>query len=202
MKRIITLLLIIISVCVITGCKQNENNEGSKELENNEIVIKALSLEDEEYAIAKSFGAQNPMIFSVSLTDHKVNKIDIWVDQYINGELVNSFMQIGENILSELTSGGYKIYFSTRTTAFNKENWILSVRDGGNMSSSAYDKDNIEFDTTLTLPIDQTSIALNNVADLGLLVRSKVTSGDAISTDIEKTIKENSEVYVIRCKFN
>ncbi|MCU6713194.1 hypothetical protein M6D81_31300 [Paenibacillus sp. J5C_2022] len=204
MKRHSTLLLLLIGVLIISGCKGNTNGFKIDEIESsqNQISIGYINFNDEEYSILKAAGSNNQMIFSINYGNEKVNNITYWIDHYINGELIESLMNMETRISNVSESKDIKIYFTTSEFVSKQEIWTLALRQGGNVSSGKYEIKSIDFDSTITYPLDEISTGLNEIVDLGMLIRNKGKNAISSSDDVERTIKENNEVYVLRCRID
>ncbi|MGG6310380.1 hypothetical protein [Paenibacillus macerans] len=78
----------------------------------------------------------------------------------------------------------------------------IKGREHGTVSSTKSEIKSMDFDSTLLQSIQTTSVTLNETIDLGMLVRNKDKNGITTSEDVEKMIRENQEVYVLRCKIS
>jgi len=195
----------------LAGCKSNQGIDSSNpgtavnninnEKKTGPISIQAVSLDDEEYTVLKAGGVQHSMIFLIELGNTQIQEVKYWIDHYRNGEQVNSFLNISSLILPESTSSTYKLYFSTSQMNSKDEIWTMSLRDNKSISSARYDLESIEYDSTIIHPINTIKTDLNEAADLGMIVRNLGMDQFGASDDVNQTIKENKEVYVIRCMF-
>lgn len=199
-------LIFILALCILAGCKSTPTSAPS-ELTPNQveeysetITIKAVPINDEEYAILKAAGASNAMIFSVDNGHMKVQQLNCWVDRYENGRFVGQLMGLGSKLGPDDATS--KIYVSITDINTEQELWTLAERHKGNISSGKIINTNMDFDSTAILPLNEiTSLELDKSTDLGVLVRNKGKNGFTATPDVEQTIKENKEVYVLRCQF-
>lgn len=211
MKKLLVLTIILLLTLTLGGCKSDQGIDSSNLSTavnniNNEkkvgpISIQSVSIDDEEYTVLKAGGVQTPMIFSVDLGGTPIKEIMYWIDYYRDGEQVNSFLNVSSFIQTESTSSTYKFYFSTSQMYLNNEIWTLSLRENNNLDTGRYELESSEYDSTIIHPIGVISTSLNEAADLGMIVRNLGMEQFGASDDVNRTIKENKEVYVIRCMF-
>lgn len=195
-----TVFILFISLCMLMGCKsstiESENNITEEKVE--QIVIEYINYDSEEYSVMKAAGADNVMIFSLDYGDVKAENINYWVDHYQDGKFSEKMLDMGSQITAGMKS---KLYYSTINMDAKQELWTMSLRQNGNVSSGKNLNTNIDFDNTLIQPINQNSTAdLNQIIDLGMIIRNKDKNSVSSDQDIEKTIEQNKDVYILRCK--
>lgn len=209
MKKYIVVISIVVITCLLVGCEANVNNTinsneriTSQTKTNNHIVIDAISLLDEEYSILKAAGTNNSMVFQISLGNVNVQKINYWIDYYRDGELFETILNMGSQVPELSESREYRLYLTTTGIHSSQEIWTLALRENGNVSSGQYENKINEFDSTMTHPLHEISTGINEITDLGMIIRNNGKDHIALSNDIKSVIKENQEVYVLRCKFD
>lgn len=199
MKKALYLMCLYVVILLLGGCQGDAQTNQFKE---NQIIIDSLSSDNEEYVVTKAVGIQNSMIFSIDFNDVAVQYISFWIDHYIDGEHVNSFLKISSEIFDKSDSIEYKLYFSTTELESNKEMFTLALRRNKSVSSARIEHTSLEHDSTIVNPINNIATVLNEITDLGMIVRNQGTEQVGSSDDVERTLSENKEVYVFRCMFN
>lgn len=203
MRKAFFLLCVYVVILLIAGCKGDAKTDEFKiEEEKSKITIDSLSSNNDEYTVANAVGVLNPMIFSIDLNEVEVQKISYWIDHYIDGEHVDSFLAMSSEILNEADSIEYQLYFSTTKLESSKERFTVSLRRNKNLSSGSTEYTSLEYDSTITHPINNIVTGLNETTNLGMIVRNKGVEQFGSSDDVDRTISENKEVYVFRCMFN
>lgn len=212
MKKSLYLLTLLILIVILAGCKSEVQQDESNiitpniNIDNAEkighITINSANLDDEEYTVISAVGVRNSMIFLIDMGDVKVNNISFWIDQYIDGEHENTFLNIRSQVFHTSSSSNYKIYFSNNGIDFGKEIWTMALRENKSISSGKYELESSEYDSTIIHPINKITTVLHKSTDLGMVVRNQGADLFGASDDVNRTIQENKEVYVIRCMFD
>lgn len=194
-----TAFILFISLCMLMGCKSSTiESDNITEKKVQQIVIEYINYDSEEYSVMKAAGADNVMIFSLDYGDVKAENISYWVDHYQDGKFFEKMLGMGSQITTGKKS---KLYYSTINMDAKQELWTMSLRQNGNVSSGKNLNTNMDFDNTLIQPINQNSTAdLNQIIDLGMIIRNKDKTSVSSDQDIEKTIEQNKDVYILRCK--
>lgn len=189
MKNLLMGLLVVLA---LSGCAITEKTDGL-------VTIEAIGVENEEYAVLKAAGVKHSMIFAIDIGSAEVREIEYWMDHYVDGEQVDSLLALKSLRSDETDENKYQLYFSTNGIQAGEELWTLSLRNNKNVVSGKQQQAQSEHDATMVHMIQKSITGLNDITDLGLLVRGSgsVNAGD----DIARTIAENDEVFVIRCKF-
>ncbi|GIP44619.1 hypothetical protein J45TS6_30780 [Paenibacillus sp. J45TS6] len=204
MKRWATFILFV-SLCMLMGCESStiesdKITEKKVEQISEQISIEYINFDSEEYSIMKAAGTDHVMIFSIDYGNVNVENISYWIDHYRDGEFSGTMLDMGSQITTDTKS---KLYFSTINMDTKQELWNMALRQNGNISSGKQLNTNMDFDSTITEPIIQnTSADLNQVIDLGMMIRNKDKNSFGSHEDMEKTIEQNKDVYILRCKIS
>lgn len=197
MKRYFTFIFFIV-LSLLIGCKSSPvNTSNSIDEKVSQISIDAINFDNEEYSIMRATGSNNSMIFLINFGTVNVENIEYWIDHYIDGELTEKVLDMESSLTSSSTS---RLYFSISGVDSSQELWTMAIRQDGNVSSGKYQNMNMDFDSTIAQPLGDITSNLDQIIDLGMLVRNKERNNFGSSLDVNKTIDENKEVYVIRCK--
>ncbi|WP_454190931.1 hypothetical protein [Paenibacillus sp. Marseille-Q7038] len=196
-----TIFILFVSLCMLMGCKSSTlESDNITEKEVDQISIEYINFDNEEYSIMKAAGTDHVMIFSIEYRNVDVENINYWIDHYKDGEFSGTMLDMGSQISTDTKS---KLYFSTINMDTKQELWTMALRQNGNISSGKQMNTNMDFDSTITEPTTQnTSADLNQVIDLGMMIRNKDRDSFGSYDDMEKTIEQNKDVYILRCKIS
>ncbi|MGG3452426.1 hypothetical protein [Paenibacillus rhizolycopersici] len=194
---------VLLAFLVLAGCegKRSEMVNLDNHLPKQEIdgiSIQTLPMEDEEYAVLKAAGAGNSMVFEVSLGETDADQVHYWIDQYIDGERVGSLLGL-ETSLDQVKDNSFRLYLTTLGLKDGDEVWTLAFRQKGNVVSTKTEIPKGEFDSTMIHSMPPTTVNPNETAVLGVIVRNKGKDHVESSVDVEAMIRDNQEVYVLRC---
>lgn len=205
MKKSIT-CIILMSLCMLVGCESSVTETPSigtpniAEEKAGLISIEPILMDKEEYATMQAAGASNIMIFSINYDNVNAQNIKYWIEHYENGQLTGKILDMSSQLQDHAES---KLYFSTVYVDTNNEVWTMAFRQNGTIGSGKYVNKNMDFDSTLVQQVSQIpAFDLNQTNLLGVLVRNKDRNSVGSSDDIEKTIEENKEVYILKCKIS
>lgn len=194
---------VLLAFLVLAGCegKRSEMVNLDNHLPKQEIdgiSIQTLPMEDEEYAVLKAAGAGNSMVFEVNLGETDADQVHYWIDQYIDGERVGSLLGL-ETSLDQVKDNSFRLYLTTLGLKDGDEVWTLAFRQKGNVVSTKTEIPKGEFDSTMIHSMPSTTVNPNETAVLGVIVRNKGKDHVESSVDVEAMIRDNQEVYVLRC---
>lgn len=194
---------VLLAFLVLAGCegKRSEMVNLDNHLPKQEIdgiSIQTLPMEDEEYAVLKAAGAGNSMVFEVNLGETDADQVHYWIDQYIDGERVGSLLGL-ETSLDQVKDNSFRLYLTTLGLRDGDEVWTLAFRQKGNVVSTKTEIPKGEFDSTMIHSMPSTTVNPNETAVLGVIVRNKGKDHVESSVDVEAMIRDNQEVYVLRC---
>lgn len=203
MKSKINSLSIILLLC-LSGCSGYSDgtiiNNTQEELTDSSpmITVSSLSRESDEYFAMEAAGAGNTMIFVLNTGKQETKEITFWIDHYVEGKFKETITEFGTS--TQPDEKQHKIYFSTRSGKDkDHEIWNMAIRSKGG-ASATYTELKKSSLVELVSSSDKTTSHLGQVVDLGVVVRNKGNSASATDGDVEDTVNNNTEVYVLRCK--
>ncbi|MCK8487718.1 hypothetical protein M0651_11080 [Paenibacillus sp. MBLB2552] len=197
------LACLLVTALVLSGCEgirsetvDLDNHSPKQEI--NGISIQTLPMEDEEYAVLKAAGVGNSMVFDVNPGEIQVDRVHVWIDQYVNGESKGSVLGL-ETLLDQAQDNPFRLYLTTPGMNEGDEGWTLAYRKRGNVTSSRFEIPKGDFDSMMIHTMQPTTVNPNETTVLGVIVRNKGKDHVESSDDVDAMIRENQDVHVLRC---
>ncbi|WP_308636401.1 hypothetical protein [Paenibacillus silvisoli] len=202
-------MLLLLAALLLGGCDSNQavepgSEQGPTETETAEAAetaaAKALAISDPEYSIMRAAGADRILIFDLRGIA-KYEKLSFWTDHYVDGLFKERMLaiQVGQQLAApadEVT----RVYLTTVTLEDSKELWTLGVRQGTRgVSSAKFTASNMTFDSSMNFPlVNEWTETGNDSQALGIIVLDNGKNGMSTSSNVEETIKNYKDVYVLR----
>lgn len=205
MQKRYVVIFIFILILVLAGCtKSNQptpnpiDEETPSISENLPISITALPINHEEHTILKAGGVSHSFIYELKVNTAESILAELWVDKYVNGELVEA----GSGIKSKLEPNMSTFLYVTHTTLDEgQEMWSNAIRQEGNIGSNKQFRTlEQDFSVAISSTSDAITTNYNESVELGYLARNKESGLSYSTNDIEELIRNNDEVFIIRCK--
>lgn len=201
------LIPVTMSLTLLAAC-QNPNSTSSSspsplsssslspEMNSTEAFhLKLLPVTDNEYTVMKAAGASNAMIFTIDDSSPK-GKVACWIDHYVDGKLQGQTLDFASTASD--SGGPNKVYFSILGLDDSKQLWTLALRQGDNLSTSKKVVPLSNQMTMITSPLQDVELSEGEAGALGSVVISDANAAVSSSSDIEATIHQNHEVYVLK----
>ncbi|CAM4048277.1 hypothetical protein COLU111180_20785 [Cohnella lubricantis] len=201
MKQLLLTSLIIV---LLTACQRSSPSEPAAvasapaaSSDSDVIRVEFLPTTDNEYTVMKAAGASHAMIFTIN---HFMRSggIELWMEHYVDGQLHDSVNRFTSYVADNVANN--KIYFSIQRISDEEQRWTFAVRQGDNLASAQANVLISNQTAMVSTPLNDVEMTGGDATALGTIVVSEEDTPLSASTDIEATIRQNKEVYVLKCK--